>query len=811
MTVPIGAKRRPHRRASRALLTAIAVAAGLLSWPTTAAAVGEAPPAGHGTVELTLTDGATGAPVEGVSVSVDPVEYDPSWEWVTGETDASGVVSLHVPAGAYRVSTNPHLDQYVPAYYPGVALYADAERVTVTQGQTLALAMQMMAPASAVLSVSGDGQPVPGVRVTMYRIAADGSELPGGDCTTDATGRCEISRLRAGDYRAFASPPWQDHAQWVTDVWPARGETVRIESGQRAEAAIALPAATRITGDVRLDFTHPTERVTLWVSAAYVGPDGVEPGHQTRVSGAPGQTVPFALDLEAGRPFRLVLEGFDTAGDRYDRLIATEEWTSTGMALLGETVTVAEDQTRHFELDAHVGATIAGTLRVREGVGGAVDGIAATQPSAEQLERIERHSESVQAADQSADFGCGGSCGMVIVDLYQLRSDGWRYLEMVYAADEALLGVEQRFSFTGLAPGTYRLGFWGDHVCHEFWQDRTEFDDATYFEVTPQGNAVVIAAELQTTSGDCSNAGPRELPTPDRISGGDRFATAVAISKRAFPTTASVVYLASGMNYPDGLAAGPAAAHQGGPVLLTRPDAVPQSVLDEIERLQPEQVVIVGGTPSVWAQAEQQVRDLDPERQVIRIGGADRFETSRLLAEHAFEGAGSAFLATGMKFPDALTAGPAAAMLGGPVLLVNGGQATPDAGTRATLDALGVSWVGVAGDPQSVSVGFEEGLMSAGFDVERFSGRDRFATAAQIGMLFAGASTVVVASGEGFADALPGAAAAGAVGAPMLLARSGCVPVSTSSALDRWMPTDVWLLGGEPTLSPSVASYTACR
>lgn len=303
---------------------------------------------------------------------------------------------------------------------------------------------------------------------------------------------------------------------------------------------------------------------------------------------------------------------------------------------------------------------------------------------------------------------------------------------------------------------------------------------------------------------------PSPLPAPKRLAGENRYATSVAISERSFPSAAPVVYLASGTSFPDGLAAGPAAAHQGGPVLLTQRDTVSQAVLDEIERLDPETVVIVGGTPSVSAGALQQVRALDSTRTIERLGGENRYETSRLIADYAFDSADAAFVATGTMFPDALASGPAAAHLDGPVLLVRGSTSAADAATLATLDALGVDWVGIAGDANSVSAGIATGLDRAVGDVERFAGANRYETAALIGAVFDDADTVLVASGLGFADALAGAAAAGTAGAPMLLARTGCMPQEARTALNRWTPSEVVLLGGTPTLSAAVAAYRSC-
>src|SRR5690606_18161461 len=65
--------------------------------------------------------------------------------------------------------------------------------------------------------------------------------------------------------------------------------------------------------------------------------------------------------------------------------------------------------------------------------------------------------------------------------------------------------------------------------------------------------------------------------TTFRIGGADRFATAAQISSGFFEPGVPVVYVTSGMNFPDALAGGPAAASGGGPVLLVRPGSIPDA------------------------------------------------------------------------------------------------------------------------------------------------------------------------------------------------------------------------------------------
>ena len=193
-----------------------------------------------------------------------------------------------------------------------------------------------------------------------------------------------------------------------------------------------------------------------------------------------------------------------------------------------------------------------------------------------------------------------------------------------------------------------------------------------------------------------------------------------------------------------------------------------------------------------------------------RLGGVNRYATSRMIAEHAFGTAASAFVATGARFPDALAAGPAAALRNGPVLLVDSSSGGLDAATRATLQRLGVRWAGVVGDTASVSQSVATGIAATGAQVVRYAGSNRYATAVRLASLFGNVDTAYVVSGQGFPDALSGAAAAGVQRAPMLLTRRDCMPSEVLSALIRATPEEVLVLGGTPTIGSAAARYTSC-
>ena len=96
-----------------------------------------------------------------------------------------------------------------------------------------------------------------------------------------------------------------------------------------------------------------------------------------------------------------------------------------------------------------------------------------------------------------------------------------------------------------------------------------------------------------------------------RLSGADRYATAVAVSAATTQVDAPrTVYLATGTSFPDGLAATPVAARANGPLLIVPPGGLTPGLAAELRRLNPPRVVIVGGTSVVSATVAAQVAAL---------------------------------------------------------------------------------------------------------------------------------------------------------------------------------------------------------
>ena len=300
-----------------------------------------------------------------------------------------------------------------------------------------------------------------------------------------------------------------------------------------------------------------------------------------------------------------------------------------------------------------------------------------------------------------------------------------------------------------------------------------------------------------------------------RLAGADRYGTAVAISQSAFQpqSPGSAVTVASGANFPDALAAGPVAAAQGGPLLLVPKDGtLPPAVSNELTTLTPRLVNIAGGAAAVSSPVENQLKSFGAGT-VYRWAGQDRYETAAALAGITNGGLGkTVFIATGASFPDALGGSAAAGRLGGALMLTD--RLVLPAATASALSSGNPTKVVILGgtaviDP-AILTQVHALLPSTG--VERWSGADRYATAASISSNTypLGATTAYLASGENYPDALAGAPVAARAGAPLLLTGRDCVPASTRAELTRLRATNIVVLGGTSAVSEAAANLTAC-
>jgi putative cell wall-binding protein len=353
--------------------------------------------------------------------------------------------------------------------------------------------------------------------------------------------------------------------------------------------------------------------------------------------------------------------------------------------------------------------------------------------------------------------------------------------------------------------------------------DATNDDTQDFTRPSIFGNRLVYQAG---SIGDIWMAADK--PRVDRTYGDDRYETAVEISKAYFPdgpangwdgnvTNSYTVVLATGENFPDALAATPLAAQMGAPLLLTPGASLPQVVIDELERLKPWRVMIIGG-PDVVSKGIADTIALMGAK-IDRVAGDDRYETSVEVAQKyaqqlEFDGIvwdKGVFVARGDAFPDALAAGPAAAGMHRPVLL------TPPAALPGSVndwfvdveieDAVIIGGVTAVSEHAKAQVDGHLAWMSSP-PSERWYGPDRYATAAQIArnayyLRALDFDMIGIATGENFPDALGGGAACGYYGSPLLLTRNTAVP----PGLTDFLTTHEYRIGrGDVFGGPDVVS-----
>lgn len=112
------------------------------------------------------------------------------------------------------------------------------------------------------------------------------------------------------------------------------------------------------------------------------------------------------------------------------------------------------------------------------------------------------------------------------------------------------------------------------------------------------------------------------------------------VSRAGGAQLVDTVYIATGDNYPDALVAG--RAFEGdGPILLVGRDNIPQPTIDELVRLNPRRIVIIGGTAVVSSAVEAQLAAYTGGA-VHRYSGGDRYETAAAVSEASYPAIGAA-------------------------------------------------------------------------------------------------------------------------------------------------------------------------
>ena len=261
----------------------------------------------------------------------------------------------------------------------------------------------------------------------------------------------------------------------------------------------------------------------------------------------------------------------------------------------------------------------------------------------------------------------------------------------------------------------------------------------------------------------------------DRIAGNNRVDTAIEIAKASYKTQVSNVILATADNYPDALAGSVLAHKINAPILLVgSSDEDQKKVLDYIKANMNATgtVYILGGTGVVSSSFEGSIT-ANGFKNIKRLGGADRYETSVKIAEELNVNTGTPMvLVSGDNYADALSVSSSAAINGTPILLV-GKDGISDA-VKKKIGEIKPSKVYIIGLEGVVSTSVENQVSQVTAldkaNIVRLGGQNRFGTSLEVAKYFnLSGQSVCLATGKDFPDALAGSAYAAKQNAPVVL------------------------------------------
>lgn len=288
-----------------------------------------------------------------------------------------------------------------------------------------------------------------------------------------------------------------------------------------------------------------------------------------------------------------------------------------------------------------------------------------------------------------------------------------------------------------------------------------------------------------------------------RYSGADRFQTAVDVSKGNYPNGSSNVILVNGSNPADALSGGPLAYSIDSPILLVNAQSISTVTLNELVRLNPTNVYILGGEKSVSSNLEKVIKSkLKSTTKFTRISGSDRYETSVRVAEvmlgnKSFSGAGFVNGDTN-KFPDALSAAALLGKKGMPLILTNG-------------KSLSSSMTKYKSNSNNYIIGGAATINIPGLSGKRIAGNDRYDTSAKVateGFTYGSYnsnsdSACVVVDGRNYPDALTAISVAKKQNGPILLVDKQ-VPTPIANYINAQKRDKAYMVGGVNSVSLTV-------
>ncbi|MDV9234365.1 cell wall-binding protein Cwp10 [Clostridioides difficile] len=136
------------------------------------------------------------------------------------------------------------------------------------------------------------------------------------------------------------------------------------------------------------------------------------------------------------------------------------------------------------------------------------------------------------------------------------------------------------------------------------------------------------------SSGGGNSSDSTSNVTVKKLKGTDRFETAIKISQSGWTKSDTVVIVnGEDKSMVDGLTATPLASVKNSPILLSSNEKLPQKTVEELKRLNPSKVIVIGGNNSMPNSVVEAIKAVNSKISVQRISGDTRYQTSINIAK----------------------------------------------------------------------------------------------------------------------------------------------------------------------------------
>ncbi|MBO3445216.1 cell wall-binding repeat-containing protein [Clostridium sp. CCUG 7971] len=261
-----------------------------------------------------------------------------------------------------------------------------------------------------------------------------------------------------------------------------------------------------------------------------------------------------------------------------------------------------------------------------------------------------------------------------------------------------------------------------------------------------------------------------------RIIGNNRYDTAAKISQETFKDRSNSVVLVNGSSYSDGLSSGPLASLTNSSMLLTSEDRLPNETKNELLRLKPSKVYIIGGENAIKDSVINEISNITKisKSNIVRVAGNNREDTSIQVARYMqnISDVNTLYLVNGYKGEaDAMSILSKASKDRQPIIITNGNKLKDE--NLKWIKNIGTKNIYVIGGDLVMSPSFINNVgkvVGTNLEQNRIYGANRQETNAKVfNKFYKNVDTVIITKSDELIDALSVGVLAGIKNAPIVI------------------------------------------